>query len=144
MSVQAVSHGSCCTVCGDILASSNGEFYSPKTASSTTCVWRIRVEKGYYIKLRLVMSPLGQPGAGHCLGPYVDVKETVVSQLQGRYCVDGKTHTIESNSSHLYVSFTHDLRNPSRGFTASYTSMKNRLLFDIVYMLSFVLCCSNM
>jgi hypothetical protein len=85
-------------------------------------VWRIRVEKGYYIKLRLAMSPLGQTSVGHCLGPYVDVKDTVVSQLKGRYCVDGKTHTIESGSSNLYLSFTHDLRNPSRGFTATYTS----------------------
>ena len=100
------------------MISSSGEF-SPQRGSF--CEWRIRVERGYYIKLRLITSSPRSSRYNHC--QYIVVKETVVSQVYGRYCVDGKNHIVESNSSRLYVSFAPRLQTSrSTAFVASYTS----------------------
>ncbi|EMP29012.1 Membrane frizzled-related protein [Chelonia mydas] len=117
--------------CGGTLKGPEGSLSSPRYPApyppNTLCVWRIQVEDGLAIQLKI--ESLSLEGTRWCLFDRVELYEELGAANSSpwggtsRFCGDVAPPTINTNSNRLRVTFVSDNSVGALGFTAHYRAI---------------------
>ncbi|XP_074832835.1 membrane frizzled-related protein [Carettochelys insculpta] len=117
--------------CGGTLQGPEGSFSSPgypvPYPPNTLCIWRIQVEEGLTIQLRI--ESLSMEGTRGCLFDRVELYEEQGADSgspwggTARFCGDVAPPTINTNSNGLRVTFVSDNSVGAPGFTAHFRAI---------------------
>ncbi|XP_065426288.1 membrane frizzled-related protein isoform X3 [Chrysemys picta bellii] len=117
--------------CGGTLQGPEGSLSSPRYPApyppNTLCIWRIQVEDGLAIQLKI--ESLSLEGTRWCLFDRVELYEELGAASgspwggTSRFCGDVAPPTINTNSNRLRVTFVSDNSVGALGFTAHYRAI---------------------
>ncbi|XP_074929541.1 LOW QUALITY PROTEIN: membrane frizzled-related protein [Chelonoidis abingdonii] len=117
--------------CGGTLQGPEGSLSSPRYPApyppNTLCIWRIQVEDGLAIQLKI--ESLSLEGTRWCLFDRVELYEELGAASgspwggTSRFCGDVAPPTINTNSNQLRVTFVSDNSVGALGFTAHYRAI---------------------